>query len=441
VLTPTFPDGSSVLTEFDVEDVLDLRSESPELTFLVPPDPERTLVSKRQYKQIFTSGPEPNGHGFDLIDAAQETASRGAAGYYSFRPPGVDGLRMIALDTIAEGGVILESAEGNLDDPQMRWLERELRQAEAAGELVILFSHHAPASMTADFADEEAPPCEAVDPDDDPPGCDLDPRSSTPIHVGPGACANGAPASVCRDDMISVLRRHPNVIAWMAGHSHVNRVEPFVRPDGGGFWVVRVAAEADWPQQSRLLQLFDNRDGTLSLFGTILDHASPSGAEPTGTPASGLSSLELASIGRTLAYNDRQSGAAACAPTPCGEGAAADRNVELLVNDPRGLRIAVKPRRRKVGVGRQARFTVRVTNDRGVRVPGVRVCVKRKQGLEGDRCRGLGAVPPDGSETEALRLKARRSAAGRTLELGFTATGRGVEPTSATATLKVARRK
>jgi hypothetical protein len=38
---------------------------------------------------------------------------------------------------------------------------------------------------------------------------------------------------------------------------------------------------------------------------------------------------DLASIGRTLSFNDFQSGA------PMGEGGAQDRNVELLLDDPR----------------------------------------------------------------------------------------------------------
>ena len=40
-------------------------------------------------------------------------------------------------------------------------------------------------------------------------------------------------------------------------------------------------------------------------------------------------------MGRTLAYNDPDAGARNCTPEPCGEGAAADRNVELLITDPR----------------------------------------------------------------------------------------------------------
>ena len=291
---------------------------------LVPPDPRRQFVSKTQFKQVFREGTQPDGHGFGLVDPAEEKASNGAAGYYSFVP--VKGLRMIALDTVCEGGVTGPCADGNVDDPQFQWLKGQLQEATAADQLVIVFSHHAIPSLTANVPDEAAPPCSGPDAHghDANPGCDLDPRASTPIHLG--------------DDMVALLHRYPHVIAWVAGHSHVNDVTPYPDPSGNGhgFWSVRVAAEADWPQQARLLQLFDNGDGTLSLFGTIVDHASAATAPAPGTSAAaGLSPSDLASIGRTLAYNDAQTGGRACSPEPCGEGGPDDRNVELLIDDPR----------------------------------------------------------------------------------------------------------
>jgi hypothetical protein len=116
----------------------------------------------------------------------------------------------------------------------------------------------------------------------------------------------------------------------VAGHSHDNVVNPFPSPSGpGGFWSIRVAAEADWPQQSRLLEVFDNHDGTLSIFGTVLDHVGQAAAPAPGTPASALDFNDLASAARTMSFNDLQSGA------PLGEGQPKDRNVELLIDDPR----------------------------------------------------------------------------------------------------------
>jgi metallophosphoesterase (TIGR03767 family) len=294
---------------------------SPQNTIVVPGDPQRRFVSKKQYKDIFKAGSQADGHGFDLVDAAQETASKGTAGYYAWSP--APGMRFIAVDTVAEAGTILtptgkSTSDGNIDDPQFKWLRAQLQAATAADELVVLFSHHAPESLTADAPDELAPLCLLPDGHghDVNPGCDLDPRSSQPIHL--------------QADAVNLLHEFPNAIAWVAGHSHDNLVNAFPAPSGpGGFWSIRVAAEADWPQQSRLLEVFDNHDGTLSIFGTILDHVGQAAAPAPGTPASAMDFNDLASAARTMSFNDLQSGA------PLGEGQADDRNVELLLPDPR----------------------------------------------------------------------------------------------------------
>ena len=274
----------------------------------VPADPNRTFVNKSQYKSLFKTPSSPDGHGFGLVDAAEESASQGAAGYYAFSPR--PGFRFIAVDTICEGGVTGASADGNVDDPQYQWLEKELKAATARDELVFLFSHHAIASLTCSVSDETAGPCPGSA------GCDLDPRSSEPIHLG--------------EDVTALVHRYPHVVAWIAGHTHANRVEPFRASGGeGGFWSIRLASEIDWPQQSRLLEVMDNRDGTVSIFGTILNQAAPAEIPASGTPAGAFDADTMAAISRVLAANDPQLGIGT------GEGEEKDRNVELLVRDPR----------------------------------------------------------------------------------------------------------
>jgi hypothetical protein len=120
------------------------------------------------------------------------------------------------------------------------------------------------------------------------------------------------------------------VIAYVNGHTHRNDVRAY-RRGRHGFWQVNTAAHIDFPQQSRQLELMDNRDGTLSLFGTILDTAAPIAAPAPG-PASALTDLQLGSLARTLAANDPQ---ARQTSGGGGPGGRADRNVELLVRDPR----------------------------------------------------------------------------------------------------------
>jgi 3',5'-cyclic AMP phosphodiesterase CpdA len=316
-MAPTFGPGdlAGTLGALTLPNLLgSLQSQAGEVA-LVPPDPTRRYVDKQQYKALHRTGAQADAHGFNYVTAAENGASRGSAGYYAWSPK--PGFRFIALDTVSEAGVIGPSSDGNIDHPQYLWLERELAAATAQNQLVVLFSHHAIPSLTANVPDELAPPCLLWEPahlHDINPGCDRDPRGSSPIHTGAS--------------MTALLHRFPHVIAWVAGHSHVNSVQAFTRP-GGGFWSIRSAAEADWPQQSRLLEVFNNHDGTLSIFGTVIDHAADSSIPASGTPAGAFSTSTLASISRNLSHNDTQEGA------PKGEGALRDRNVELLIDDPR----------------------------------------------------------------------------------------------------------
>lgn len=273
-----------------------------------PPDPDRAFVSKPEYKQL--QGTADDRHGFGLTDRAELRASRGTALYYSFSPR--RGVRLVALDTVAEGG----GASGNVDDPQYRWLVKTLRAAARRDELVIVYSHHTLETMTNRTPDEAAGcsvPTQA--------GCDGDPRRSTPLHLGMGG----------RQSIRDLLLSEPHVIAYVNGHTHHNAVRAFER-GRHGFWQVNTAAHIDFPQQSRELELMDNRDGTLSLFGTILDTASPLAAPAPGTPAAQISDEQLGALSRTLAANDPQTRDVTGGGGP---GKASDRNVELLVRDPR----------------------------------------------------------------------------------------------------------
>jgi metallophosphoesterase (TIGR03767 family) len=306
--------GGSGLETFAPSVLERLAEDDPASVMQVPPDENRQFVDKRQFKDIFRSG-QSDAHGFAYVDPAELAASNGAASYYGWSPK--PGLRFVALDTVSEAGNIADASSGNIDDPQYLWLERELAAAQQRGELVVAFGHHAVGSMEALTPDEAAPPCTVEDEHghDVNPGCDRDPRASTPIHPG--------------SDIRDLFLRYPSVIAYAAGHSHDNRVQPFARPTGGGFWEIKSPATADWPPQHRLIEVMDNRDGTLSIFGTMLDHDSPIRAPDSGTPASGMTTSALASIGRTLTWNDPDQ------HPDDADGERTDRNVELVVPRPR----------------------------------------------------------------------------------------------------------
>ena len=136
------------------------------------------------------------------------------------------------------------------------------------------------------------------------------------------------------DQVKQLLLRYPNVVACVNGHTHVNNVLAHRRPAGwqapGGFWEINTASHVDFPQQARIVELVDNRDGTLSIFGTIIDSLAPLRWRGTG------STTELAALARELAANDWQARVERLdARGHDGRrGAVADRNVELLVHAP-----------------------------------------------------------------------------------------------------------
>jgi uncharacterized repeat protein (TIGR01451 family) len=341
---------------------------------LVPPDPLRRFVSKPQIKAIIgenNQGAGDDNHGFDYVDADEDTASKGSASYYSWDPVETPGLRFIAIDTNSEGGVLgpfgpepTGSSNGNLDDPQFQWLKAELDQAQADAKLVVLFGHHPVRTLNADIPDETASPCTGVmtnfgdTPEHDVnPGCDPDPRLSEPLHFGDAAQAQQFGST--DQTFTQLLDQYPNVVAYVAGHTHEHKLIPFTRPDGTAWWEINSSATADWPQQHRLVEIMDNRDGTLSIFGTVLDFASPSGAPNSGTPAAAFDVNDLASVGRSLGYNDPQTG------PPTGEGEPEDRNAEMVIPDPRkaDLKVTKSDAPDPVMVGDELTYTVTVTND------------------------------------------------------------------------------
>ena len=314
----------------------------------VPPDVGRRSVDKKQIKQIYAQGRQRDAHGFGFVSQAENAASRGEASYYAWTPR--PGLRVLSIDTVAEGGQFptpvheRRTDEGNIDDPQYQWIERELQAARARDDLVIAFGHHPIRSMVSTVRDEEAPACTGANDchgHDANAGCDKDPRDSAPIHTG--------------DSVRQLFSRYSHFVGFVAGHTHENELRHCGRlPSEGGcsggspWWEINTSAVADWPQQTRLVELMDNRDGTLSFFGTLLDHASPLRAPGSGSSA--FSHSTLGTLNRTFSYNDPQAVKAGGPNRYGAEGAPEDRNAELLLLDPRRRSAGLRRRLRTCGL-------------------------------------------------------------------------------------------
>ncbi|MCW2681361.1 MAG: hypothetical protein JWM62_2762, partial [Frankiales bacterium] len=254
----------------------------------VTADPKRKVITRTEsVTEHFTTGGTPLGHGFTSENVANGTA------YYVFDP--TPQVRGIVLDSVNPNG----ESSGSLDEAQFAWLRARLEEATGPGRdrLVVVFSHHTVASMTNQI-----------------PG----PEEVGPRVLGPAVAA--------------LLLEFPNVVLWVNGHTHVNRVTPYLREGGGGFWEVNTASHVDWPTQARLVELLDNGDGTISIFGTLIDADAP-----LSYGGSLGSSKALASLSRELAANDWQD------RSDARRGKVEDRNIELLVKAPFPLPRVVGP--------------------------------------------------------------------------------------------------
>jgi hypothetical protein len=264
-------------------------------------DRRRALLYRKAdfMREHFADG-APVGHGF----TAENLAS--GEGNYSFSPK--RGLRFIALDSVAGAG-----PDGNLDHGQFVWLHDQLLAAEAAHDLVIVFAHHSLASMT---------------------------QRESGAHYGlTGSCPSSSPATppAADESVLSLLQRHRSVIALVAGHSHRNRITPYARSGGGGFWEIVTSSHTDWPEQSRIIDLTDNGAGTLAIRTHVIEQSSPprpgKRVPSRGRLLAPKEVTRLASIARELSFNDPEAENGEDG-TRDRRGTALDRNVELLVPNP-----------------------------------------------------------------------------------------------------------
>lgn len=208
--------------------------------------------------------PGPIGHGFNFADDHRRNDDNVRNdGYYAF-DAGNDRLRMIVLNTMFDGiddrlGTDLVRnptavASGWLDADQFAWLQAELEQAYAQRQLVMVFSHH-PDTSFATGAELLLP-------------------------------ANVSPATVDAE-----LASWPHVLAWVAGHTHQHKIRAFTVSDGlgsngsidtpvlckvegacRGFWQIETASLLDHPQEQRLIEVYDNGDGTGTIRAPVFGH-------------------------------------------------------------------------------------------------------------------------------------------------------------------------
>jgi hypothetical protein len=193
--------------------------------------------------------------------------------------------RAFGLDTCNQ----VAGPDGAIPEQQFAWLKAELERCQQDGRLALLFSHHNSFTLENDAQLATAP--------------------QRLIHA---------------EEFIAMLLDYPCVIAWVNGHTHNNTITAHQRDQSTptGFWEITTASCIDFPQQQQVIEVVDNRDGTLSIFTITLDHAAPAAWDGDLTP------IGLAGLSRQLSAND-------WVENPVMRlGSELDRNTELLLPAP-----------------------------------------------------------------------------------------------------------
>jgi metallophosphoesterase (TIGR03767 family) len=251
----------------------------------VTPDRDRRPFVFGEFLDVhLQSRRRPRGHGFTPQNLENESA------YYVHDTPAV---RFITLDTACPGG----GAEGCITAAQLHWLERRLEEVHSSfrsrdgtavqsasnqDRLVVILSHHPFDTLTNRRKHPQA-----------------DPAS---VHADPRR-------------LLETLMRFDNVVLWLNGHIHANRVRLHrdESRDGRGFWEVTTSAIVDWPCQGRIVEILEAGDGMLAVACTMVDHQGS----------------ELGALHRELAGNEPGAGfSSGRAGTPL------DRNVILPFQAP-----------------------------------------------------------------------------------------------------------
>lgn len=291
-------DPSSLLAPGSSEEIL---SDPDTVVAEVSPDPLRRLLSRKEWVEehwATNDAPGPAGHGL-----SEQSRSDGTA-YYSLD---FGRLSLIVLDTVNPGGF----STGSIDKAQFQWLEEQLQARssafyDAAGvrqiaanedRLIIVASNHGVDTLNNPFPD---------------------PATNEERFRGP--------------QLETMLRRFPNVVLHITGHTLQQRITPRPHPDdpSRGYWEVSTGSPLEYPMQGRLLDIIDNGDGTLSIFSTVYDTAAAlhPGDSKDPTEDDGVNQLDLASIARQAGARDPQ-----LDPQASGLGES-DRNAELLLTAP-----------------------------------------------------------------------------------------------------------
>ena len=168
-----------------------------------------------------------DGHGIGAEQLATGRAN------YTFDVPDTP-LRFVVVDTTADtggdAGIIRQST---LDD----FVLPALQAAQGEGKWVLLTSHHATIALTTDGGALGSEQPDAVEP------------------------------SVYRE----AISAFDNVLYSIAGHSHVHRLTLVDAATTHRYWELQTSAVADYPAQSRVIEIWDQDNGFVMLQSAAFD--------------------------------------------------------------------------------------------------------------------------------------------------------------------------
>lgn len=241
----------------------------------VEADPKReVLVSSAVLARVAekAGGAGPKGHGLGADQIASGRAN------YTFDHGAK--LRFFVWDSAAathggDEGILFQS---DLDGV----FKTTLDKAKADGKWVVLASHH----------------------------------SADRISTSGGAFGRARTGAVTGQQFIDFVTTYPNVIASVIGHEHEHKVNfrKSSKDPLKGFWEIGTSAIADWPQQFRVIEIFDEGAGWARIRATVVDLDWAKASVP-------------AKLGRTYAVLDWTSGWG----MDGGGGSVGTRNVDLWI--------------------------------------------------------------------------------------------------------------
>ncbi|MEO8799277.1 MAG: metallophosphoesterase [Polyangiaceae bacterium] len=195
-------------------------------------DSKRALLSRQQMvKTVIAADDKAGPHAHGLGDYAQQTGRV----FYTVDFPNSP-IRLMTIDVSAEtGGSEAVLRRADVDN----FVKPELARAKTDGKLVIIASHH-PSSSFGD---------------------------------GTGLGGTKQDDAVPTAEWRQLLLDNPQVIAHFAGHTHQHQINFIGTPGAAGYWEIQTSAIADYPHQFRMMDIWDEDDGMISIHSVAGDYA------------------------------------------------------------------------------------------------------------------------------------------------------------------------